>query len=131
MALAYEYFTRKQRKKLFARLPKAVTNFISISVTFLFVVFTRIFFRAENMTAALDYFKGIFSFSGGSNYIGMNRVEIVFSVILICLMLLREKKRPEHFISSNKLFYFYTAAVVVTCYVLGVFSENQFIYFQF
>ena len=131
VALIYEYFTRKQRKKLFARLPKGVARFIGISVTFFFVVFTRIFFRAENMRAALDYFKGIFSFTGGSNYIGMNRVEILFSILLICLMLYREKWRPGYFIKSNKLFYFYTIAMVVICYYLGVFAENQFIYFQF
>ncbi len=131
VALIFEYFTRKQRKKLFAKMPKAVSNFIGIFITFFFVVFTRIFFRAENMQAAIDYFKGIFSFSGGSNYIGMNRTEIVFSVFLILLMLYREKVLPQYFISSNKRFYFYTIAMVVICYFLGVFSENQFIYFQF
>lgn len=131
VALIYEYFTRKQRKKLFARMPKAVGNVIGVSVTFLFVVFTRIFFRAENMRAAMDYFKGIFSFSRGSNYIGMNRLEVCLSVFLVGLMLYRERTLPGYFIRSDKRFYFYTIAMVVICYYLGVFAENQFIYFQF
>ncbi len=131
LALVYEYFTRKQRKKIFGRLPKGISNGISILLTFLFVVFTRIFFRAENMTNAKDYFRGIFSFSGGSNYIGLNRAEIVFSVLVICIMLFREKALPGYFIKNDKRFYFYAGAMVVICYFFGVFSENQFIYFQF
>ena len=131
LALVYEYFTRKQRKKIFSALPKGIANGISILLTFLFVVFTRIFFRAENMTNAMDYFKGIFSFTGGSNYIGLNRAEVVFSVMVICIMLFREKLLPGHFIKSDKRFYLYTGAMVVICYFFGVFSENQFIYFQF
>ena len=131
LALVYEYFTRKQRKRLFSKLPASVSNFISVAVTFLFVVFARIFFRAENMANAGAYFKRLFSMSGGSNYIGLGRTEVIFSVLLICIMLLRERKLPGHFIKSNKRFYAYTAAMVVICYFLGVFSENQFIYFQF
>jgi len=130
-ALIYEYFTRKQRKQLFGKLPKNVANVIGISSTFFFVMFTRIFFRAENMQAALDYFRGVFSFAGCSNYIGMNRTEIVFSIVLICTLLWREKMLPQHLISSNKRFYFYAISIIVICYYLGVFSENQFIYFQF
>ena len=83
------------------------------------------------MANAGAYFKRLFSMSGGSNYIGLGRTEVIFSVLLICIMLLRERKLPGHFIKSNKRFYAYTAAMVVICYFLGVFSENQFIYFQF
>ncbi len=62
---------------------------------------------------------------------GVNRVELLLSILLIGAVLFREKYLPGHTISSNKRFYLYTTAMVTACYFFGVFIENQFIYFQF
>ena len=131
IALIFEYFTRRQRKKLFTKLPEIVNSTMGITITFLFLVFSRVFFRADSTRAAWQYLKGIFSFTGGSNYIGVSRPELLFSILVIIIMLFREKWLPKHFISNNKSFYLYAVSMVAICYLFGVFGENQFIYFQF
>lgn len=102
-----------------------------VIANFILVTFLWIFFRSENIAAAWRYIKMTCSFSGGSNYVGMSKMEFLFSILIICIMLFREKFLPGHFIRSNKRFYFYTVFMVILCYFFGVFAENQFIYFQF
>jgi alginate O-acetyltransferase complex protein AlgI len=130
-ALTFEYFTHKQRGRLFKTFPAQFSSALSISITFLFIVFSRVFFRAETLRASWNYLKGIFRFKGGSNYIGVNRFELLFSIGLIILMLVREKYLPHYQVKSNVAFYSLFALMVAVCYFFGVFSENQFIYFQF
>jgi alginate O-acetyltransferase complex protein AlgI len=101
------------------------------AVNFILVTFLWIFFRSVNISGALGYIGRIFSFSGGSHYVGQSRAELAFSVLVITIMLWREKRLPVHHIKSNSLFYLYTSAMVAVCYFFGVFAENQFIYFQF
>jgi alginate O-acetyltransferase complex protein AlgI len=109
-----------------------LVNVLKVSGTFILVTFLWIFFRSPNLSAAWDYIQHICAFRGGSNYIGFgSRAELLFSIMLIGIMLLREKYLQTHFISSNARFYLYTAVMVVICYFFGVFAENQFIYFQF
>ena len=131
IALAYEYFTVKVRKKIFGKMPSGINIIIGTIITFCFVSFAEIFFRSETLVGAIAYIKKIFSFQSGSNYVGLNMVELLFSVLVIAIMLLREKLLPGHFISSNKRFYIYATFMVAICYFFGVFMENQFIYFQF
>ncbi len=111
-------------KKPFIAIARAITSFM-------LVTFLWIFFRSESITAAWAYITEIFRWHSGSNYIGINRVELLFSIVVIGLMLFREKKMPEHFIKNDRSFYLYALAMAAICYLLGVFSENQFIYFQF
>jgi D-alanyl-lipoteichoic acid acyltransferase DltB (MBOAT superfamily) len=102
-----------------------------VIVNFILVTFLWIFFRAENLGAAWEYIQRICSFIGGSNYIGIGGVEFVFSLMVIAIMMLRERYGKGFFIASNTRFYLYTAMMVLICYFFGVFAENQFIYFQF
>ncbi len=131
VALIYEYFTREQRKKLFSKMPKALNNLLSMILTFGFFIFAEIFFRSQTATAACTYIKKILELKGGSNYLGLDRMELLFSVLVIVIMLCREKLLPGHLINSNKRFYLYLFSMVLICYFFGVFAENQFIYFQF
>ena len=111
---------------------KSQFNTISgIIFNFILVTFLWIFFRSVNVAAAWQYIKRIFSFTGGSGYMGVSRPELVFSMVIIIIMLLREHFLPRHTVSSNKQFYIYAAFMALVCYFFGVFAENQFIYFQF
>jgi D-alanyl-lipoteichoic acid acyltransferase DltB (MBOAT superfamily) len=130
-ALVFEYFTKKTRQKLFKALPAPIAALLGISATFGYTLLAWVFFRAENMHKAIDYLKAMLAFRGGSHYVGMNRVELVFSFMLIAITLWREKAKPSHHIANNKLFYTYFALMAAICYFFGVFIENQFIYFQF
>ncbi len=131
VALVFEYLTRKKRKAVFSKLPQWINNSVGIFITFSFVVFSRIFFRAETVPEAWNYLRAIFTFRGGSNNIGMNLAELMFSIFVIVIMVFRERLFPEHLIKSDKRFYLYTFAMIAICYWFGVFGENQFIYFQF
>lgn len=104
---------------------------MQISLTFAAVTLLWIFFRAENITHACDYITGIFSLRGGSYDFGVNGIELIFSFVLIAIMLWRENKLPKHFIPNTTKYYAYVASMVTILYFFGVFSENQFIYFQF
>ncbi len=131
VALIYEYFTRKARKKFFAKLPPKLAEITGIALTLAFVTFSRIFFRAPTVPDALLYLKKTFSFIGGSNYIGLNKAEILFSAALIVMLLWRERTLPRHLISNNRKFYLFSIIMIVVCYYFGVYTENKFIYFQF
>lgn len=104
---------------------------VNILLTFCAVTLLWIFFRAENITHALEYISGIFSFRNGSNDIGINSVELLFAFLVIGIMLWREYKFPGHYISSVKKYYAYVVLMIPVLYLFGVFGENQFIYFQF
>ena len=108
-----------------------VYNWLRVVFNFILVTFLWIFFRSEHLSNAWRYIRMIFSFNGGSNYIGINRVELALSLLLITIMLFRERLVPGHVIRSDKRFYVYTIFMVFACYIFGVFAENQFIYFQF
>ncbi len=108
-----------------------IINAAKVAGSFLLVTMLWIFFRSPNIVAGWTYIKKTCSFIGGSNYVVLNRVEVAFSVLLIIIMLLRERLLKTHLIASNGKFYFYTAMMVIICYYFGVFKENQFIYFQF
>ncbi len=108
-----------------------LTVLARILFNFVLITFLWIFFRSENIGVAITYIREIFAFHGGSNYIGVSRTELVFSAIIIGILLAREKYRPAHTIKSDAGFYCYAGAMILACYYLGVFSENQFIYFQF
>ena len=129
--LVYEFFTKKARKRFFSKLPPRLAEAIGIVSTFLYGVIAFIFFRAKDIGAAVDYIKGLFAFRGGSNWTGLNKVELIFSLLLIAGMMLRENKRPGHLIKNDSAFFVYFISMVVFCYFFGVFTENQFIYFQF
>jgi D-alanyl-lipoteichoic acid acyltransferase DltB (MBOAT superfamily) len=118
-------------RKLPARTKGKLYKAASVVVTFVLVTFLWIFFRSENIHVACDYIRQIFAFRTGSNYIGLNRAEIAFAVLMIAVMMYREKYMPAFLISNNKVFYLFVAFMVIVCYYLGVFVENQFIYFQF
>ena len=107
------------------------TNIFKAVCLFITVTFFWIFFRAENITHALNYIKGILSFKGGINHLALNSAELLFSIAVITIMMLKEYYYPKHVIESRKKYTLYVLVMVLACYFFGVFEENQFIYFQF
>lgn len=111
--------------------PRSLRTAFFVVANFVLVTFLWIFFRSPNVAAAFSYIAKIFSFTGGSSYVGVNRAELAFAAILIAIMLWREKYITTHYIRSNAAFYTYLGLMTAACYYFGVFIENQFIYFQF
>ena len=121
-----------QRKEKGAGKGRSVLfNGISIAVNFMLVTVLWVFFRSASIAAAGKYIKRMFNFKAGENYLGVDKVEVIFSVALIGIVMLREYLLTKHFISKDKYFYLYTIMMVLVCYYFGVFIENHFIYFQF
>lgn len=110
---------------------KGAPRGILIITNFLIVTLCWIFFRSPSVREALRYLKGIFTLKGGNFSVGLNSTEIIVSAILIGIMLIRESTGKGYPIKSNPRFAGYLALMLIACYFLGVFSENQFIYFQF
>ncbi len=110
---------------------KILWNCFAILVNFLLVTILWIFFRSENIHHAFQYIKKMATFSSGANYTGIDKIELLFSFLLILILIIREKLLPKHYIKKNNLFYLYTISMIAICYYFGVFVENQFIYFQF
>lgn len=109
----------------------SVRKVAGIVLTFILVTVLWIFFRAESITHATDIIKGIASLRGGSNNIGVDWAEFVFAIAMIGVMLWRENKWPGHRINSKSMYWLYIVVMLAVLYFFGVFSENQFIYFQF
>jgi hypothetical protein len=83
------------------------------------------------LSAAGDYLSNCISGPGGALDLGMSISGLLFVTALIVVMFVREKRGTNFLIRNNALFYSYLAGMALVCYFLGVFSENQFIYFQF
>lgn len=114
----------EKTKSLAANTLKAIVTFIAVTILW-------IFFRASNINQALVYLGNILRLQSGDSALGLNIAELLFSVLLIVVMMVKEFRVQGYRIESDKKFYIYTAAMVSLCYIFGVFSENQFIYFQF
>jgi len=106
--------------------------------TFLFLVFARIFFRADSLTIAVDYLNTIFSRSLFDIPIFPNIRDALFLLGLIAFFFIvewfgRDKEHAlEYIMSKSKKYYrwlFYYAIVFLIFYFNG--EEQQFIYFQF
>ena len=103
-----------------------------ILITFSIVTLAWVFFRAESISQAFDYYAQILEFS-----IGIDRLEIkryVFEIIpLIAILIVFEwfSRNDEHPM-QKKYVWFKTIAIVIMILMLGNFSNMQdFIYFQF
>lgn len=115
-----------------------LTEILSIGITFALTVFAWIFFRANNVTAALFYVKEIFSSSILSvpNFEGMKSSFVILIMTLILFVIEwfgREYQYGLAFVSEfryRKLrWVIYYLLIFIIIYYSG--KEQQFIYFQF
>lgn len=108
-----------------------LVNGFFLLVNFSIVTLLWVFFRSPSIKEAFHYLGRIFHWSGGPFHVGLKMEEVWGSLILIGIMLLRERFFKSYFIKNNLAYACYFISFVIICYMLGVFNENQFIYFQF
>ncbi|HYG49848.1 MAG TPA: MBOAT family O-acyltransferase [Flavobacteriales bacterium] len=137
-AIAVEFLTKKTRKKITGLFPGSFNIIICTLLTFLFFVFTLIFFRATDFAHAADIIGGIFSFEGGRGIIGPE-VKPGYLFVSACLLaifalvdpvmdqLVKDKIRIRHSLGSQLTYAF----IFVLLILFGHFSHSSFIYFQF
>lgn len=97
IALSYEFYTRKWRKKLFKNWNSNLTTWFSRMLVYLFVAFYHIFFFSSDLKAAFIFIGNMFSlgekgaFSFGFNMPHLDFVLAILSVILVFLIEWREE----------------------------------------
>lgn len=105
---------------------------VNTLITFVLIMLTWVFFRARSLSDAFLILKRIPTLSFSDQLDSpMNTTELGFSVFLIVFLLLKEQFYLT--IPTRNTVRFAALFVLVTfvTYLFGVFSSNQFIYFQF
>lgn len=108
-------------------------RFINISITFVLINFTWIFFRANDISHAFSIIKNIFS-NTGPLFIG-NNAGFVYSLLGLSILIAKdfideyEVKIP--YAETKPMKYVWYSAITILIVLIGVFDGSQFIYFQF
>lgn len=118
------------------RLFPSLKDFLQIVSTFLLTTLAWIFFRAENMSVAIDYLRNIFSFSLFTKpTIGSVDFIVILLVFVAIEWIAREKLHPLELIKINKttrILQPVILSVIIWSIILwGAFDNKEFIYFQF
>lgn len=114
----------------------AFGRFRGIVVTYFFFAFSLIFFRSANLGQAAEVIQGLFwnfNFQDGV-YMPLSISTHVISVLSIIGLLYFEKYHAQQLIyQQNRLRYEVVLGswLVIALVILGVFTSNSFIYFQF
>ena len=100
--------------------------------TFVLIMLTWVFFRARSLSDAFLILRRIASFSFSDVLSSpMNGVEMGFGVALIAFLMLKEYFFLTIPTRSTVRFVVLFGLITFVTYLFGVFSSNQFIYFQF
>lgn len=112
----------------------SVREVFSMTTTFLLVLISWIFFRADSISIALKYLQNLFrfNFKNGMEYLEIERysVELVLLIIFFLFFewISREKEHPFF----GKWIYLKLVIILLSIITLGVYSDiTDFIYFQF
>jgi alginate O-acetyltransferase complex protein AlgI len=112
------------------KLPK--NTFLSIIFTFVLVMITWVFFRAKGLYNAKIILSKVFDFGDyGSFSMPFTLNEFVFCWMLMIVLFLKDIFMKEIKTSNTPMFYAKFVGLLLVCYFFGIFSSNQFIYFQF
>jgi alginate O-acetyltransferase complex protein AlgI len=143
IAIAFEVLTKNQRRWAAAKIPNFIYNNLSMVLTFNFIVFSYIFFRANNMTDAFIIVRKIFLFQWDAkmllNYLSYFTLgKLGFNVLLLMLFIFLDKplskkiKAESQFLPgfslSDPLLYSFLLVAVL---LFGYYGNVEFIYFQF
>lgn len=103
-----------------------------VVVTFSLVTFAWIFFRAYSVNDAFLVIKKLLIYpSYSSPDLALNTNETLFCVLLIVFLLIKERYYPAIPTTNTWKFAALASVLLFGCYLLGVFDQSQFIYFQF
>lgn len=101
-------------------------------LTFLLVMLTWVFFRALTTNDALLVLQKVMALNDmGVLQTAMQPAELLFSFVLIFSLLLEERWASLIKQVTNKRFWLLLPVILLAIYFFGVFTANQFIYFQF
>ncbi len=109
-----------------------IIKILKITGIFGVVTFAWIFFRSPSIDFAAQIILKILRLSIYDDPItNINSIEIIFTLVAITIILIKEGKYPLFNLKNNYIFFISFLLIILCCYVFGVFSNKQFIYFQF
>jgi D-alanyl-lipoteichoic acid acyltransferase DltB (MBOAT superfamily) len=136
--IVVEFKTKKQRKKINTKMNPALAKILATFLTFMFFVFTLIFFRAADFAHASTILSGIFSFSDGK---GLTSADVkvgylVISIMLVAFFMLFDPfmdalVKDERVITGLGKKYMLFGFLLALFVLFGHFGNLNFIYFQF
>jgi alginate O-acetyltransferase complex protein AlgI len=129
IAMIFEFLTKKKRLKLAKKMPKAIYNGISLVLTFIYLCFTWVFFRAESMNKAKLILQKLFSFQAHFNLTQLSAEKGPLNLLLSFFVILL-------FYFINKLYktrwaFLFSFIAFFLIIILGKDGSRTFIYFQF
>ena len=139
LALVYEIFTRKIRKKISKKVPSFIYQPLSTIITFIVVSIIWIFFRAGNISKAMLVFKSLLGYGHSKHFAWMiepdfGKNNLLLSAILIPMVILIERYTSADLSELNRNQYFdasFCGFILLLTIIFGVFTKTSFIYFQF
>ncbi len=136
--ICIELLLAKRRKRLAKKIPPIIFNAISVILTFSFVNFTFIFFRAHSVSDAVYIITNIFNFKGfDPEVVGLKRIDYAIIICSILIMeavqLMQSKQSPVEFLKKRHVVIRWSAYITLALLIvfLGKFGSKSFIYFQF
>ena len=152
IAIVFEFYTRKKRKKLFGKLPDKINGWLSILLTFSYFACTCVFFRARDVKEAfyilshlftgwgqaLSYseLKGIISAIGGNDTF-YGAFNLLLGVVILFIFEALQRRVADNKVSAivagraPAIRWGFYCLMVVLILTIGVYKEDTFIYFQF
>jgi len=144
IAMIYEFYTRKGRKKFFSRIPQWLGNGFSKITVFIFVAFSWIFFRANNLTTALLIIRKIFAAGSVAGFqltvtnlttkMEFGTVSTIIAIVMAIIVFTTEKFLQADMSKLNKTPVFdiiFCGTILTFLICFGIFHNTSFIYFQF
>ncbi len=121
-----KYLLKKQYKG------NNMSDAFDVFITFVLVMLTWVFFRANTLTDSFLILEQIMNLSLSESIISnLNSAEMVFCIILILILLTKEHFMPIISTKNTTSFYILLVFFMISIYFFGVFNQSQFIYFQF
>ncbi len=129
--------TRRNRKNLDQvgknRMLPSIKEFLQILLTFSLVTLSWVFFRADSISIAIDYYKRLFfKFTFGIEHLVIERYSVEILVVIGLFVLIEWFNRKYEHPFRGKLKWAKIIGIIALLLSLGVYSDyQQFIYFQF
>ncbi len=152
LGMIYEFYTKKQRKKWFKKLPQGLGNMISTVLTFCFVAISWIFFRSPGISDAFYIIRHLGTHLRSQIpdiltnrhmarlellYLGQPGNEFYLALLFMGLLtLIHFAKKGQHidqWILSKSTPVRWAAyyGLLIAFVAFGIFTKSAFIYFQF
>lgn len=137
LALIYEFLTKKTRRKWSETVPAPIYNTLSTILVFAFAAFAWIFFRSPSFAVAGQIMRNVGFGNVKKIFEAMHTPDLIISICGIILLeiinLTYRKTDIELYLRNRPVWLryglYYMGILIIS--QAGVFSNQQFIYFQF